>query len=92
MGEHLVTRSSGKSLAWKAYWNYLALADECGVAYSLGSVLHTSQHTCDHSLVLVGVDGNVAIGMGRFVVDTCAQNSVILVTWTSKECWLVLLV
>ena len=41
--------------------------------YIVCSVSHTSHHSRDHSWVVVGVEGDVVISVGSFVVDTCVQ-------------------
>ena len=47
---------------------------QCGVTDLVGSVTHTSHHPCDGSLVVVRVEGDVAVHVGGLVIDPCAQS------------------
>ena len=40
----------------------------------MGSVTHTSQHPCDGSLVVVRVEGDVAVRVGGLAVYPCVHS------------------
>ena len=46
----------------------------CGVTDPVGSVMHTSQHPCDGSLMVVRVEGDVVVRVGGLAVDPCVQS------------------
>ena len=40
----------------------------------MGSVMHTSQHPCDGSVMVVQVEGDVVVHVGGLAVDPCVQS------------------
>ena len=43
----------------------------------VGPVPHTSKYSCNSPLVVVGVERDVAVGVGGFAVDPCAKSGII---------------
>ena len=42
----------------------------------VGSVPHTSEYSCDGRLVMVGVEGDVAINVGGLPIHACAKSGI----------------
>ena len=54
-----------------------------GVANTVGFVMHRSKYSCDGPLIVVGVERDVAVGMGGFAVHPRAKSGIASGHWSS---------
>ena len=71
--ERLPHQSCWKTIYFKDSLEVLELLlFECGVTDPVGPVPHTS-YTSDSPVVVMGMERNVVVRVGRLVVNTCGQ-------------------